>query len=85
MVAECFLLLIASYISRQLRQSDGGNPAVIRSLNLYRPTSADKIMSRDFDHQVTKLQMRAALLNCFTQQGTPDWTEALCGRWLWGT
>lgn len=31
----------------------------------------ERIMSRDFDRQVAKLQVRAALLNRFTQLGTP--------------
>lgn len=30
-----------------------------------------RIMSRDFDRQVNLLQVRAALLKCFTQLGTP--------------
>ena len=32
----------------------------------------ERIMSRDFDRQVAELQVRAALLNRFTQLGTPD-------------
>ena len=31
----------------------------------------ERIMSRDFDRQVAELQVRAALLNRFTQLGTP--------------
>ena len=32
----------------------------------------ERIMARDFDRQVAELQVRAALLNRFTQLGTPD-------------
>jgi hypothetical protein len=31
----------------------------------------ERIMARDFDHQVAELQMRAAVLNRFTRPGTP--------------
>jgi hypothetical protein len=31
----------------------------------------ERIMSRDFNRQVAELQIRAALLNRFTQLGTP--------------
>ena len=31
----------------------------------------ERIMARDFDRQVAELQVRAALLNRFTQLGTP--------------
>jgi len=31
----------------------------------------ERLMARDFDRQTTRLQIRAALLNRFTQPGTP--------------
>ena len=31
----------------------------------------ERVMARDFDRQVAELQIRAALLNRFTQLGTP--------------
>jgi hypothetical protein len=31
----------------------------------------ERVMSRDFDHQVAELQIRAAILNRFTALGTP--------------
>lgn len=31
----------------------------------------EQVMSRDFDRQVTELQVRAAIFNRFTQLGTP--------------
>ena len=31
-----------------------------------------RVMARDFDRQVPELQMRAAILNRFTQIGTPE-------------
>lgn len=31
----------------------------------------ERIMARDFDHQVAELQVRAAVLNRFTRLGTP--------------
>jgi len=32
----------------------------------------ERVMARDFDRQVAELQIRAALLNRFTQLGTPQ-------------
>ncbi len=32
----------------------------------------ERVMSRDFDRQVAELQIRAALLNRFTQLGAPE-------------
>ncbi|MEN9475495.1 MAG: hypothetical protein RIS48_2217 [Pseudomonadota bacterium] len=31
-----------------------------------------RVMARDFDRQVAELQVRAAILNRFTQLGTPE-------------
>ncbi|MDP1775973.1 MAG: IS5/IS1182 family transposase, partial [Moraxellaceae bacterium] len=31
----------------------------------------ERVMARDFDRQVTELQVRAAILNQFTRLGTP--------------
>jgi hypothetical protein len=31
----------------------------------------ERVMARDFDHQVAELQVRAAILNRFTWLGTP--------------
>ena len=32
----------------------------------------ERVMARDFDRQVAELQVRAAILNRFTQLGTPE-------------
>jgi hypothetical protein len=32
----------------------------------------ERVMARDFDRQVAKLQIRAAILNRFTALGTPQ-------------
>lgn len=32
----------------------------------------ERVMARDFDRQVAKLQVRVAILNRFTQLGTPE-------------
>jgi len=32
----------------------------------------ERVMARDFDRQVAELQVRVAILNRFTQLGTPD-------------
>ena len=35
------------------------------------PVVGERVMARDFDRQVAELQVRAAILNRFTQLGTP--------------
>ncbi|RYG55817.1 IS5/IS1182 family transposase, partial [bacterium] len=32
----------------------------------------DRVMARDFERQVTELQVRVSILNRFTQLGTPE-------------
>jgi hypothetical protein len=32
----------------------------------------ERVMARDFDRQVTELQVRASILNRFTSPGTPQ-------------
>lgn len=36
----------------------------------------ERVMARDFDRQVAELQVRAAILNRFTQLGTPETVRA---------
>jgi hypothetical protein len=36
----------------------------------------ERVMARDFDRQVAELQVRAAILNRFTQLGTPTMVRA---------
>ena len=37
-----------------------------------RQADGGRVMARDFDHQVAELQVRVAILNRFTQLGTPE-------------
>jgi len=32
----------------------------------------ERVMARDFERQVTELQVRVSILNRFTQSGTPE-------------
>jgi hypothetical protein len=52
---------------RQWRKVHLGIDAKMRCLKLL----GERIMPRDFDRQVAELQVRAALLNRFTQLRTP--------------
>ena len=38
----------------------------------------ERVMARDFDRQVAELQVRAAILNRFTQFGTPETVRVWC-------
>jgi len=43
-----------------------------RSLVETKMRCGEQVMARDFDRQVAELQVRAAILNRFTQLGTPE-------------
>lgn len=48
-----------------------GNPQYIKGFPYLFKLLGERVMARDFDRQVTELQVRVAILNRFNHLGTP--------------